>query len=44
MNKLEYRNPKWFDQLTTPSQVEGQIQITKAQMSEILTGFEHWKI
>jgi len=27
--KSEYLNPKWFDELTTLSQVEGQIQIFK---------------
>jgi hypothetical protein len=32
--KHEIRNPKWFDQLTTLSHVEGQIRITKIQEIE----------
>jgi len=27
-------NPKWFDQLTTLSEVEGQIQIFQIQMTK----------
>jgi len=30
--KSEAPNPKWFDELTTLSQVEGQIQNTNAPM------------
>jgi hypothetical protein len=30
-SKSEARNPKWFDKLTTLSQVEGQIQMFKIQ-------------
>ena len=33
-DKPEIRNPKWFDQLTTLSQAEGQIRITKIQMTQ----------
>jgi hypothetical protein len=29
--KSEYRNPKWFDTLTTLSHVEGQAQISNDQ-------------
>ena len=32
--KHEIRNPKWFDKLTTLSQVEGQYLMTKIQMAQ----------
>ena len=34
--KHEIRNPKWFDKLTTLSQVEGQYLMTKTQMTETM--------
>ena len=34
--KTEYRNPKWFGQLTILSQVEGQIQNPNTQNSKLL--------
>jgi hypothetical protein len=33
-SKLEARSTKWFDKLTTLSQVEGQIQNPNLQMFE----------
>jgi hypothetical protein len=30
---IEIRNSKWFESLTTLSQVEGQYQMTKIQMT-----------
>jgi len=43
----EIRNPKWFDQLTTLSQVEGQIRMTKIQIRKAkgvldCLFLEHW--
>jgi len=35
--KSEYLNPKWFDQLTTLSQVEGQIQLANSPMFKTRT-------
>jgi len=32
--KLEARNPKWFDKLTTLSHVEGQNPMIKIQMTK----------
>jgi hypothetical protein len=33
--KSETRNPKWFDLLTTLSEVEGQYRMTKIQMTKM---------
>jgi hypothetical protein len=37
--KSEARNPKWFNSLTTLSQVEGQYQMIQIQMTVGPTGF-----
>jgi hypothetical protein len=45
--KSEFRNPKWFDQLTTLSHVEGQNQMTKILMPQIaalMTEFSFWSL
>jgi hypothetical protein len=43
--KSEARNPKWFDELTTLSHVEGQYPMIQIQMTKTLSQwFSVWKI
>jgi hypothetical protein len=38
--KFEYRNSKWFGQLTTLSKVEGQIPIPMTKIENMFRTFE----